>query len=80
MHCSPTRRVFSGTGLELMTCLMWSNTLTTGVPQPPLQLTSDIFERVRQSFVRRCRLCSDLLGCRTIPVIVTRRFISDVDL
>ncbi|GFT04524.1 hypothetical protein TNCV_1930311 [Trichonephila clavipes] len=26
-HC--TRRVFSGTGIELMTCLPWLDTLTT---------------------------------------------------
>ncbi|GFY15847.1 transposable element Tcb2 transposase [Trichonephila clavipes] len=32
-HRCPTRRVFSGTGLELMTCLPWSDTLTTGLPQ-----------------------------------------------
>ncbi|GFU35453.1 hypothetical protein TNCV_3641381 [Trichonephila clavipes] len=34
-HC-PTRRIFSGTGLEVMTHLPWSDTLTTGLPQPPL--------------------------------------------
>ncbi|GFT08447.1 uncharacterized protein TNCV_2324641 [Trichonephila clavipes] len=34
VHRSPTRRVFSGTGLELMTYLPWSDTLTTGLPQP----------------------------------------------
>ncbi|GFS73799.1 uncharacterized protein TNCV_1458391 [Trichonephila clavipes] len=34
VHRSPTRRVFSGTGLELMTYLPWSHTLTTGLPQP----------------------------------------------
>ncbi|GFU64066.1 hypothetical protein TNCV_1303061 [Trichonephila clavipes] len=28
------RRVFSGTGLELMTYLPWSDTLTPGLPQP----------------------------------------------
>ncbi|GFT84535.1 uncharacterized protein TNCV_3380431 [Trichonephila clavipes] len=33
-HRCPTRRVFSGTGLELMTCLSLSDTLTTGLPQP----------------------------------------------
>ncbi|GFY28070.1 hypothetical protein TNCV_4394041 [Trichonephila clavipes] len=33
-HC-PTRRVFSGTEIELMTCLPGSDTLTTGPPQPP---------------------------------------------
>ncbi|GFW44746.1 hypothetical protein TNCV_4482911 [Trichonephila clavipes] len=27
-------RVFSGTGIELMTCLPWLDTLTTGLPQP----------------------------------------------
>ncbi|GFS55453.1 hypothetical protein TNCV_1627211 [Trichonephila clavipes] len=30
----PIRWVFSGTGLKLMTCLPWSDTLTTGLPQP----------------------------------------------
>ncbi|GFS75475.1 hypothetical protein TNCV_1640811 [Trichonephila clavipes] len=35
VHRCPTRRVFSGTGLELMTCLPRSDTLTTGLPQPP---------------------------------------------
>ncbi|GFX30289.1 uncharacterized protein TNCV_1963961 [Trichonephila clavipes] len=30
----PTRRVFSGTGFELMTCLPRLDTLTTGLPQP----------------------------------------------
>ncbi|GFX83102.1 SCAN domain-containing protein 3 [Trichonephila clavipes] len=34
VHRCPTRRVFSGTGFELMTYLPWSDTLTTGLPQP----------------------------------------------
>ncbi|GFW73614.1 uncharacterized protein TNCV_1540691 [Trichonephila clavipes] len=34
VHRCPTRRVFSGTGIELMTCLPWLDTLTTGLPQP----------------------------------------------
>ncbi|GFY15512.1 uncharacterized protein TNCV_1573231 [Trichonephila clavipes] len=34
MHRCPTRRVLSGTGLELMTCLQSSNTLTTRLPWP----------------------------------------------
>ncbi|GFW77584.1 uncharacterized protein TNCV_2499761 [Trichonephila clavipes] len=34
VHRCATRRVFSGTGLELMTYLPWSDTLTTGLPQP----------------------------------------------
>ncbi|GFW78723.1 uncharacterized protein TNCV_4261461 [Trichonephila clavipes] len=34
VHRCPTWRVFSGTGLELMTCRPWSDTLTTGLPQP----------------------------------------------
>ncbi|GFS98885.1 hypothetical protein TNCV_3528631 [Trichonephila clavipes] len=34
MHRCPTRRILSGTGLELMTCLPWSDTLTSGLPQP----------------------------------------------
>ncbi|GFV20521.1 uncharacterized protein TNCV_4142821 [Trichonephila clavipes] len=34
VHRSPTRRVFGGTGLKLMTYLPWSDTLTTGLPQP----------------------------------------------
>ncbi|GFV71795.1 uncharacterized protein TNCV_778121 [Trichonephila clavipes] len=34
VHRCPTRRVFSGTGLELMTYLPWLDTLTTGLPQP----------------------------------------------
>ncbi|GFX32476.1 uncharacterized protein TNCV_2173941 [Trichonephila clavipes] len=29
VHRCPTRRVFSGTGIELMTCLPWLDTLTT---------------------------------------------------
>ncbi|GFT54138.1 uncharacterized protein TNCV_3562741 [Trichonephila clavipes] len=33
VHCCPTRRVFSGTGFELMTCLPRSDTLNTGLPQ-----------------------------------------------
>ncbi|GFW57428.1 uncharacterized protein TNCV_543411 [Trichonephila clavipes] len=32
VHRCPTRRVFSGTGIELMTCLPWLDTLTTGLP------------------------------------------------
>ncbi|GFT40792.1 hypothetical protein TNCV_1583951 [Trichonephila clavipes] len=36
VHCCPTRLVFSGTGLELMTCLPRSHTLTTGLPQLPV--------------------------------------------
>ncbi|GFY17425.1 uncharacterized protein TNCV_658381 [Trichonephila clavipes] len=35
VHRCPTRRVFGGTGIELMTCLPWLDTLTTGLPQPP---------------------------------------------
>ncbi|GFX15659.1 uncharacterized protein TNCV_2131451 [Trichonephila clavipes] len=31
VHRFPTRRVFSGTGIELMTCLPWLDTLTTGL-------------------------------------------------
>ncbi|GFT13730.1 uncharacterized protein TNCV_3831861 [Trichonephila clavipes] len=34
VHRRPTRRAFSGTGIELMTCLPWLDTLTTGLPQP----------------------------------------------
>ncbi|GFW33087.1 uncharacterized protein TNCV_2110171 [Trichonephila clavipes] len=34
VHRCPTGQVFSGTGLELMTCLPCSDTLTTGRPQP----------------------------------------------
>ncbi|GFX43146.1 uncharacterized protein TNCV_2711901 [Trichonephila clavipes] len=34
VHRCPTRRVFSGTGIELMTCLPWLDTLTTGLPHP----------------------------------------------
>ncbi|GFS59127.1 uncharacterized protein TNCV_70061 [Trichonephila clavipes] len=34
VHRCPTRRVFSSTGLELMTYLPWSDTQTTGLPQP----------------------------------------------
>ncbi|GFV51527.1 uncharacterized protein TNCV_2908301 [Trichonephila clavipes] len=37
VHRCPTRRVFSGTGIELMTCLSWSDTLTTGLPQPDVE-------------------------------------------
>ncbi|GFU24130.1 uncharacterized protein TNCV_2007211 [Trichonephila clavipes] len=36
VHRCPTRRVFSGTGPELMACLPQSDTLTTGIPQPYL--------------------------------------------
>ncbi|GFV79008.1 uncharacterized protein TNCV_4347671 [Trichonephila clavipes] len=35
VHRCPTRRDFSGTGIELMTCLSWLDTLTTGLPHPP---------------------------------------------
>ncbi|GFT43227.1 uncharacterized protein TNCV_2520851 [Trichonephila clavipes] len=38
VHRCPTRRVFSGTGIELMTCLPWLDTLTTGLPQPVCML------------------------------------------
>ncbi|GFV44810.1 hypothetical protein TNCV_563601 [Trichonephila clavipes] len=34
-HHSPTRWVFTGTGLELVTCQPRSDTLTTMLPQPP---------------------------------------------
>ncbi|GFU09073.1 uncharacterized protein TNCV_1319301 [Trichonephila clavipes] len=34
VHRCPTRWVFNGTGIELMTCLPWLDTLTTGLPQP----------------------------------------------
>ncbi|GFV33679.1 uncharacterized protein TNCV_4567941 [Trichonephila clavipes] len=37
VHRCPTRRVFSGTGIELMTCLPWLDTLTTGLPQLPIK-------------------------------------------
>ncbi|GFY18507.1 uncharacterized protein TNCV_2397341 [Trichonephila clavipes] len=33
VHRCPTQRVFSDTGLELMTCLPRSDTLTPGLPQ-----------------------------------------------
>ncbi|GFW97745.1 transposable element Tc3 transposase [Trichonephila clavipes] len=42
VHRCPTRWVFGGTGIELMTCLPWLDTLTTGLPQPP-----NIIERDR---------------------------------
>ncbi|GFX17361.1 hypothetical protein TNCV_3553641 [Trichonephila clavipes] len=35
VHRSPTRWVFSGTGLKLMTCQPRSDTLTTRLPRPP---------------------------------------------
>ncbi|GFX99507.1 uncharacterized protein TNCV_3039821 [Trichonephila clavipes] len=38
MHRCPTRRVFGGTGLELVACLALSGGLTTGLPQPPCVL------------------------------------------
>ncbi|GFW40885.1 hypothetical protein TNCV_4369331 [Trichonephila clavipes] len=34
VHRCPTRRVFRGSGLEILTCLPLSDTLTTGLPQP----------------------------------------------
>ncbi|GFX80350.1 uncharacterized protein TNCV_3931031 [Trichonephila clavipes] len=34
VHRCSTLWVFSGTGLELMTYLPWSDNLTTGLPQP----------------------------------------------
>ncbi|GFX14506.1 uncharacterized protein TNCV_1616891 [Trichonephila clavipes] len=40
VHRCPTRRVFSGTGIELMTCLPWLDTLTTGLPQPSIDAQS----------------------------------------
>ncbi|GFW05581.1 hypothetical protein TNCV_4983511 [Trichonephila clavipes] len=40
VHRCPTRRVFSGTWIELMTCLPWLDTLTTGLPQPPKSVES----------------------------------------
>ncbi|GFW46210.1 uncharacterized protein TNCV_4210891 [Trichonephila clavipes] len=36
VHRCPTRWFFGGTGIELMTCLPWLDTLTTGLPQPHL--------------------------------------------
>ncbi|GFX35400.1 uncharacterized protein TNCV_102071 [Trichonephila clavipes] len=36
VHRCPTRQVFSGTGIELMTCLPCLDTLTTGLPQPSI--------------------------------------------
>ncbi|GFT78698.1 uncharacterized protein TNCV_1994321 [Trichonephila clavipes] len=42
VHRCPTRRVFSGTGIELMTCLPWLDTLTTGLPQPQVELVKGI--------------------------------------
>ncbi|GFX16216.1 uncharacterized protein TNCV_4704701 [Trichonephila clavipes] len=51
VHRCPTRRVFSGTGIELMTCLPWLDTLTTGLPQPLKlgQITESISELKAQS-------------------------------
>ncbi|GFW64093.1 uncharacterized protein TNCV_707981 [Trichonephila clavipes] len=47
VHRCPTRRVFSGTGIELMTCLPWLDTLTTGLPQPPgVNLKKSLFTNV----------------------------------
>ncbi|GFW92978.1 hypothetical protein TNCV_3759661 [Trichonephila clavipes] len=34
VHRCPKRQVFSGTGLEVKTCLQRSDTLTTGLKQP----------------------------------------------
>ncbi|GFV99299.1 uncharacterized protein TNCV_1512711 [Trichonephila clavipes] len=42
VHRCPTRRVFSGTGIELMTCLPWLDTLTTRLPQPCHRSRSEI--------------------------------------
>ncbi|GFV81477.1 uncharacterized protein TNCV_52011 [Trichonephila clavipes] len=44
VHSCPTRRVFSGTGIELMACLPWLDTLTTGLPQPIRWLIIDSSE------------------------------------
>ncbi|GFW12805.1 hypothetical protein TNCV_3885151 [Trichonephila clavipes] len=53
VHRCPTRRVFSGTGIELMTCLPWLDTLTTGLPQPPVPLkTRHVGERGTLSLSR----------------------------
>ncbi|GFW64893.1 uncharacterized protein TNCV_391591 [Trichonephila clavipes] len=49
VHRCPTRRVFSGTGIELMTCLPWLDTLTTGLPQPLLLLVKSILEDIEYS-------------------------------
>ncbi|GFW63145.1 hypothetical protein TNCV_4454931 [Trichonephila clavipes] len=38
VHRCLARWVFSGTGLELMACLPRSDTLTFGLPQPPLRV------------------------------------------
>ncbi|GFU17981.1 uncharacterized protein TNCV_318711 [Trichonephila clavipes] len=56
VHRCPTRRVFSGTGLELMTYLPWSDTLTTGLPQPCFsdESTFEILQHKAQ-FVHRRR-------------------------
>ncbi|GFU26039.1 uncharacterized protein TNCV_5105181 [Trichonephila clavipes] len=50
MHLYPTRRVFSGTGLELMTCQPRSDTLTTRLPWPlTVGWTSDQRKKTRVS-------------------------------
>ncbi|GFU70532.1 uncharacterized protein TNCV_2511881 [Trichonephila clavipes] len=56
VHRCPTRRVFSGTGIELMTCLPWLDTLTTGLPQPYIlapTLPVDIFLSGPRNFEHR---------------------------
>ncbi|GFW12767.1 hypothetical protein TNCV_3884771 [Trichonephila clavipes] len=44
VHRCPTRRVFSGTGIELMTCLPWLDTLITGLPQPRFWSDTTLFD------------------------------------
>ncbi|GFW07674.1 uncharacterized protein TNCV_3918071 [Trichonephila clavipes] len=43
VHRCPTRRVLSGTGIELMTCLPWLDTLTTGLPQPVIPPDTSLY-------------------------------------
>ncbi|GFU53618.1 uncharacterized protein TNCV_3994921 [Trichonephila clavipes] len=44
VHRFPTRRVISGTGLELMTYRPSSDTLSTGLPQPYFPYGNDLEE------------------------------------
>ncbi|GFX40026.1 hypothetical protein TNCV_2273101 [Trichonephila clavipes] len=59
VHRCPTRRVFSGTWIELMTCLPWLDTLTTGLPQPYLTATHENY--VTNLEFRYLSLCLFLL-------------------
>ncbi|GFY33955.1 hypothetical protein TNCV_4596631 [Trichonephila clavipes] len=82
VHRCPTRQVFSGTGLKLMTCQPWSYTLTTGLPQPnsvaqqPMKARAYcVHPSIRDHWALRCmsRCPKQVVSLKTDPRVSAAR-------